>query len=156
RIAKGAGSWLFDGINFILWGEFETPPKLMTSVEVTQLAALGGASRVIPLPDEERLDLHDIPAQLTHDAISGTDSAGESDWWSELVRTALDLASDLSRDDVCPSIVVICDEPSFSVPECLEPLVEKKLAAMVTPDWLTDSVASFTVINPWYPPHAHP
>jgi hypothetical protein len=143
RLAEGSttnGSGqgrLFRCVTFILWGEFENPPKLVTRMEILELAAIGGAACVWPMPPSGRtLDLHHVH---------------EYPEWEGMVTHALTHAptSDF------PPIIVVCDEPHFTLPSCISSL-PLGTVSMVTPAFILHCAATACLLDPFQDEYAHP
>ena len=50
---------------------------------------------------------------------------------------------------------MLCDEPAARLAPCLVPLLQRRLAALVSPDWLADCVATLSLVDPLAPRWAH-
>ena len=151
---------LFAGLTLVCWGEFENPPKNTTYAEVVELAALGGAAEVVT--ELECLEAVASSASCIDTSINEIGgmterSAGETEAdavWRAIVRRAR--ARSRSRPvGSLPPVIVLCDEPLAKLPPCLAPLLAAREAALATPEWLADCVASMTLFDPSASPWAH-
>ena len=160
-IASGdAGQLLLAHTVVLLWGEFECPPKNTTREHVRELVGLAGGGDI----DEVIGDLASVPRSVTRDAVLRT-AADErqtdagmtaSSTWSSAVRRAI--AQRTASAIIRPVLIVLCDEPHFTFPPCLDELnsLAPGLAAMARPEWLLDSCGAYAWCDPASPPYVHP
>jgi hypothetical protein len=143
---------LFSGLTFVVWGEFECPPKNTTYNEVLELAALGDAAEVVTeITELTKVPVHESIAALNAALVSGSCVGASGDCavdggetrvegvvpaaqphgaWFGVVSRALGRHSDAltasaaaGQSLAVPPLVVLCDEPHFKLPQCLLPLL---------------------------------
>ena len=171
---------LLSGLTFVLWGEFECPPKNTTSGQVAELTALGGANG--PVRSIDRLG--EVPASVTAGALATAassppsssnssafllfdsddgDNASPQQLWADAVKQAMggcgQMAAISSTDGSDPlSLIVICDEPAWSPAPCVTTLASARpgSVAMVTPEWLLDCCSCYSLLDPAAEGYRHP
>jgi hypothetical protein len=182
RAVAGLGptTSLFSGTTFLLFGEFENPPKNITRTDVYQLIALScqQETAIDDRPRVSEIDLKAISAESTaailsgHVAPSSTAAAAASpgpvapcdrdlqSTWAAILASLEQRLENVrgSRVPVLPPLVVLCDEMHFTLPPCIQMLAEKRPGSvvMVQPEWLCDCVASLCLLDPSAPAYLHP